>query len=236
MASFHDRNCAVCFEDIEKLDTDVMITKCNHIFHTSCFLPWIHNKGYSECPYCRTNIIEFSTRSVKNKTYFSNFNNSNLDVVVIEQFNSDRKNNYLKLIKKEINKMTYYISISADNKIYFATMTDDDEEIRDSLEEIGTYDWNENKINYKYDVKLYIKNNIKYLINNNNEIYDYHNHKYLGLFNKETNSIDDNLTSSEYSNSEDSEIWVLDEYFYFKGVAYRKDNGEKVDLYTAWKK
>jgi hypothetical protein len=48
--SLTDTDCAICIENI-KLNSDVRIMNCNHIFHTDCLDKWlIKNKT---CPICR---------------------------------------------------------------------------------------------------------------------------------------------------------------------------------------
>lgn len=45
-------SCSICLEDINT-DDDKYITKCNHIFHTSCLNKWGKN---NTCPNCRIKL------------------------------------------------------------------------------------------------------------------------------------------------------------------------------------
>ena len=46
--------CSICLESIGK--TDVMVTRCNHMFHTTCMLK--HAAASNTCPLCRSELIE----------------------------------------------------------------------------------------------------------------------------------------------------------------------------------
>ena len=50
--------CPICFTDV--WNCNVVHTKCNHVFHKSCFNKWVNTPRYSwdaTCPVCRT-ILE----------------------------------------------------------------------------------------------------------------------------------------------------------------------------------
>ena len=42
--------CAICLEDF-KLEEEVMLTPCSHMFHENCIVPWV--KSHAQCPICR---------------------------------------------------------------------------------------------------------------------------------------------------------------------------------------
>lgn len=42
--------CSICLENIE-IDTECIVTECNHVFHGQCFQPWITD--HNTCPNCR---------------------------------------------------------------------------------------------------------------------------------------------------------------------------------------
>jgi hypothetical protein len=47
--------CSICLEEIENNNID--ITRCNHIFHTSCYIEYLKHNEYEEnikCPNCRS--------------------------------------------------------------------------------------------------------------------------------------------------------------------------------------
>ena len=44
------QQCSVCWDDF-KLDEDVRLLKCEHIFHENCIIPWL--ELHNTCPVCR---------------------------------------------------------------------------------------------------------------------------------------------------------------------------------------
>ena len=50
MMQVDDNTCSICIDTI--LDTDKMVTSCNHIFHKECLNKWLQINN--QCPYCRT--------------------------------------------------------------------------------------------------------------------------------------------------------------------------------------
>lgn len=239
-------NCSICFESIvEKKDS--MTTKCGHTFHTSCFLPWIY-QGKKECPYCRTNIVDSENYSLK-KTYLISIRNNDDYFAIIDDPNNQL--NKIKLIKKKINNLNYYISSDNRDRVFFSPLayessislgSMDDFELNFYLEEIGTFDWNTNTILYKYDVKLMVLDNTKFLVDLSKMVYSYENHNLVGKYNDLENKMvyyQENPNFNIFSklknifkvnyHSEDKDF-VTQPYFYFKGKIYRKDNGNNVDL------
>ena len=49
---FHTDICPICHDTLTT--TNLIITKCSHRFHLSCFLGWYNTNPI--CPYCRTSI------------------------------------------------------------------------------------------------------------------------------------------------------------------------------------
>ncbi|EDR28161.1 hypothetical protein EDI_096540 [Entamoeba dispar SAW760] len=47
-------DCPICLCLIED-SSDVLLTKCNHIFHKECIQVWL--KEHNDCPYCRTSLL-----------------------------------------------------------------------------------------------------------------------------------------------------------------------------------
>jgi hypothetical protein len=48
-------DCTICLDDFEK-DSNVLITKCKHLFHKDCCDTWL--KNYSvKCPICKSKIV-----------------------------------------------------------------------------------------------------------------------------------------------------------------------------------
>jgi len=42
--------CSICLDNIN-LDTECIVTECNHVFHGQCFQPWVMSNN--NCPNCR---------------------------------------------------------------------------------------------------------------------------------------------------------------------------------------
>lgn len=240
--------CSICFDSIvEKKDS--MTTKCGHTFHTSCFLPWIY-QGKKECPYCRNNIVEMENISPKARHLRSISNDENY-FAVIDDPNDLRKK--IKLIKKKINNLNYYVSMDNRNRVFFTPHADEisiefwnadheneEWDLNFFLEEIGIFNWDSNTISYSYDVKLIFLDETKFLVDQNKMVYSYEDHTLIGMYNdlenkiiyyiKDDSTIIKNLCHlKERYHSEDKDF-VKEPYFYFKGRIYRKDNGNNVDL------
>lgn len=47
-----EKKCTICMTNYEDSD-DILVTKCNHIFHEDCIKDWFKNYSY-KCPVCRT--------------------------------------------------------------------------------------------------------------------------------------------------------------------------------------
>jgi len=63
------KRCAICLEDF-KTGEEVMLTRCKHMFHEDCIVPWLTIKG--QCPVCRFVILEMGSANP------SSFNNNDL--------------------------------------------------------------------------------------------------------------------------------------------------------------
>jgi len=50
-----NQTCSICLESITNVNYS--ITKCNHMFHTSCLTKWFII-GEHSCPLCRTKLIK----------------------------------------------------------------------------------------------------------------------------------------------------------------------------------
>ncbi|CAJ1978774.1 unnamed protein product [Sphenostylis stenocarpa] len=70
------KRCAVCLEDFNSGE-EVMLTRCNHMFHEDCIVPWLTTKG--QCPVCRFVICEIRSGNP------SSFNN--IDLATFESSN-----------------------------------------------------------------------------------------------------------------------------------------------------
>mmetsp|Transcript_104545 Transcript_104545/g.181564 ORF Transcript_104545/g.181564 Transcript_104545/m.181564 type:complete len:350 (+) Transcript_104545:84-1133(+) len=49
------KTCAICNDDMTGVDTSVLRTSCDHLYHHSCLAEWVR-KRYS-CPLCRQNLF-----------------------------------------------------------------------------------------------------------------------------------------------------------------------------------
>ena len=53
--------CTICLEELKSNEQNLIITKCNHIFHKDCLLKWINinseKRHNTDCPNCKYNII-----------------------------------------------------------------------------------------------------------------------------------------------------------------------------------
>jgi GTPase SAR1 family protein len=58
---FMDYTCTIC---TEKVDQDVFVSKCVHVFHFDCIRVWLQHKP--TCPNCTREIIEFVTHKGTN--------------------------------------------------------------------------------------------------------------------------------------------------------------------------
>ncbi len=216
-------DCAICLEKIK--DRNITITLCGHNFHSSCCLEWAF-RGNLNCPLCIQPFFESEyNNNLYNYTFTDNSNNETIT---------------LSLYKKIINDKIYFISNDNDAKVFFTLFNDDDFNF---LDLIGYYDFNSEKIIYKYDVTRHVVNNKIYLITNEGDVYHYRTHFLIGkyhnipideILNILSNSDFDKIIYEEnpYFDKEcnDSEDFVIAGFFYFKGQAYRIDDGQKVDI------
>ncbi|XP_031629383.1 E3 ubiquitin-protein ligase TRAIP-like [Contarinia nasturtii] len=46
--------CSICYEIFDKDNSEVVVTKCGHMFHTDCLNDWL--KSSNTCPHCRVTI------------------------------------------------------------------------------------------------------------------------------------------------------------------------------------
>ena len=231
MTSTNEYQCGICLDNLE-ITNNFMITQCGHAFHSSCCLAWTF-RGNFNCPLCVQALTDKKTindyNRINNQNYEFTLNNSNDELTVY-------------LYKMIINDLTYFISSDNNSKVFFNIF---DEDI-DFLDEIGHYDWNLNRIIYKYDVTRHVINDKIYLITSNGEVYDYRTHilindykndsldKILNIL--EVNHCNDNIyLRCPHMDPEcnDSEDFVLPGFFYFRGQTYKLENGEKVDISTA---
>lgn len=55
----YGNDCPICFDSF-KIDDDIVMTPCNHLFHKQCLKTWFYNLSEPKhtCPYCRTNFLD----------------------------------------------------------------------------------------------------------------------------------------------------------------------------------
>jgi hypothetical protein len=193
-------------------------------------------RGNSNCPLCiqplvdKNSIDEYNRINSRREYHHTIIDDSNNEIFVY-------------LYKMIINNLTYFISSDNSSKVFFNIFNNED---IDFLDEIGYYDWNLNRIIYKYDVTRHIINDKIYLITNNGEVYDYKTHILIVKY--DNSNIDQivNFLSIQFNNHDiyttyqnispecnDSEDFVLPGFFYFRGQAYKIEDGQKVDISTA---
>ena len=234
MSTTDEYQCCICLENLN-VSSNFMMTQCGHPFHSSCCLSWTM-RGNSNCPLCiqplvdKNSIDEYNRINSRREYHHTIIDDSNNEISVY-------------LYKMIINDLTYFISSDNNSKVFFNIFNNED---IDFLDEIGYYDWNLNRIIYKYDVTRHIINDKIYLITNNGEVYDYKTHILIVKY--DNSNIDQivNFLSIQFNNHDiyatyqnispecnDSEDFVLPGFFYFRGQTYKIENGEKVDISTA---
>jgi len=234
MSTTDEYQCCICLKNLN-VSSNFMMTQCGHPFHSSCCLSWTM-RGNSNCPLCiqplvdKNSIDEYNRINSRREYHHTIIDDSNNEISVY-------------LYKMIINDLTYFISSDNNSKVFFNIFNNED---IDFLDEIGYYDWNLNRIIYKYDVTRHIINDKIYLITNNGEIYDYKTH--IPILQYNNSNIDEivNFLSIQFNNHDiystypnidpecnDSEDFVLPGFFYFRGITYKIEDGQKVDISTA---
>ena len=234
MSSTDEYQCGICLE-ILKVSNNFMITQCCHQFHSTCCLSWTF-RGNFNCPLCiqplvdKRSIDEYNRINSRREYYHTIIDDSNNEITIY-------------LYKMIINDLTYFISSDNNSKVFFNIFNNED---IDFLDEVGYYDWNLNRIIYKYDVTRHIINDKIYLITNNGEVYDYKTHMLIVKYDNSNINQIVNFLLTQFNNHDiyttypnispecnDSEDFVLPGFFYFRGQAYKLDDGQKVDISTA---
>jgi len=77
--------CSICYNNI--LDTDKVITECNHVFHFSCLLKNFKSNPSTgeQCPLCRKSFLQVSSSNNSN-TYIPPSNASAIVQFLRERF------------------------------------------------------------------------------------------------------------------------------------------------------
>ena len=244
MSSIDEYQCGICLENFTplhilnaqscKVSNNFMITPCGHPFHSTCCLSWTL-RGNFNCPLCIQPLAD--KKSIHEYNRINNIREYHHTII-------DNLNNEISvyLYKMIINDLTYFISTDNNSKVFFNIFNNED---IDFLDEVGYYDWNLNRIIYKYDVTRHVINNKIYLITNNGEVYDYRTHILILQYNSTTDQIVNFLSNGNNNHNvysthpnidpecNDSEDFVLPGFFYFRGQAYKIEDGEKVDISTA---
>ncbi|KAJ8626672.1 hypothetical protein MRB53_019979 [Persea americana] len=63
------KECTICLDAFVP-NQQVLLTPCNHMFHSNCLLPWVENHG--KCPVCRHPLVERRGNAIS--TYNGNNN------------------------------------------------------------------------------------------------------------------------------------------------------------------
>lgn len=231
MLTTNEYICGICLDNLT-ISNNFMITQCGHAFHSTCCLSWTM-RGNFNCPLCIQPLVdkkiihEYNSTLNSRREYYQIITDNELSIY---------------LYKMIINNLNYFISTDNNSKVFFNIFNNGD---IDFLDEIGYYEWNSNRIMYKYDVTRHVIDDKIYLITNNGEVYDYKTHMFIVQYN---NNIDQivNFLSTQFNNHNiyeiypnigpecnDSEDFVLPGFFYFRGQTYKIEDGEKVDISTA---
>jgi hypothetical protein len=239
MTSTDQYTCGICLENLN-VSNNFMITQCGHPFHSTCCLAWTF-RGNFNCPLCIQPLVDKNSIDEYNGINGRReYNQREYHHTIIDDLNNEIS---VYLYKMIINDLTYFISSDNNSKVFFNIFNNED---IDFLDEIGYYDWNSNRIIYKYDVSRHVIGNKIYLITNNGEVYDYKTHMFIVKY--DNSNIDQiiNFLSIQFNNHDiysnypnidpecnDSEDFVLPGFFYFRGQTYKIEDGQKVDISIA---
>jgi len=103
----YSENCPICLEDFQ-LNSKIVLTPCNHIFHYKCFKEFFLRKNGNLCALCKYNFmslldgknIDFSNVNINlNDEEILNNNNNNL--INNNNNNNDNDNNNDNLIEND---------------------------------------------------------------------------------------------------------------------------------------
>lgn len=55
----YGNDCPICLDSF-KINDEIVITQCNHLFHKQCLKTWLYNSSEPKhnCPYCRNNFLD----------------------------------------------------------------------------------------------------------------------------------------------------------------------------------
>lgn len=81
------KSCTICLENF-KLNEEVLVTPCNHMFHGDCLVPWV--KSHGKCPVCRYVFYENDNNNNDRVIGVSNNNNGRLSRVNNNSNNNGR--------------------------------------------------------------------------------------------------------------------------------------------------
>jgi len=104
----NDNICPICLEAF-KINEDIHISKCNHLFHYKCIETSI-TKNTKDCPMCRCNLQDGTkkqiiNRNIDNRIYLDFYYNLNRNNI----YNNSNENN------NRLNNRNRYASIRSDN-------------------------------------------------------------------------------------------------------------------------
>ena len=101
-----DNICPICLEAF-KINVDIHISKCNHLFHYKCIETSI-TKNSTDCPICRSNLKDGSKKQIiNNNRIYVNYNLNSI------HNNANANNNNFDFNNR--NNSNRYSSISSDN-------------------------------------------------------------------------------------------------------------------------
>lgn len=109
--------CSICYENF-KLNEEINITKCKHIFHYNCIEKAI-NKNILDCPICRSNLKTGEKKRTVNLNYNNifnyrdgiNYNNYRYNIQRDNSLNNERNNYEINRNRNENSKEGNFIII-----------------------------------------------------------------------------------------------------------------------------
>ena len=100
---YKENKCCICYKNIGK--QNVIITNCNHTFHSTCLLKWT-NKNKS-CPLCRNNLYDEDNTNNKIENITNDLSNLSTDCPYEEYYG--RGINIQSLIYDELSRVNTFI-------------------------------------------------------------------------------------------------------------------------------
>ena len=109
--------CSICQDDISGI-SNILTTKCNHKFHTDCYMKYIKSSHKNCCPICRQNILDDSIQSLDDEyhdfvirqqtTLISSLRSENYRLLYENTSLLEKMNMKMQSYEKEMNEIKSY--------------------------------------------------------------------------------------------------------------------------------